>query len=89
MALDLKSRMVSFRLTADEYERVRELCYSHGLPSVSEMARTAIHLLLNNLSTLPAQSLEGRLTELEGRVRTLASDVRKLQSRTAVGGQAD
>lgn len=74
--------MVSFRLTAEEYERVRDLCFSHGMPSVSEMARTAIHSLLKDPSLLPAQSLEGRLTELEGRVRILASDVRKLQTRT-------
>jgi hypothetical protein len=82
MSIDLKSRMVSFRLTADEYERVRDLCFSHGLPSVSEMARTAIHSLLRDPSLLPAQSLEGRVAELEGRVRILASDVRKLQTRT-------
>ena len=46
------------------------------------MARTAIHSLLKDPSLLPAQSLEGRLAELEGRVRILASDLRKLQTRS-------
>lgn len=81
MSIDLKSRMVSFRLTAEEYERVRDLCFSQGLPSVSEMARTALHSLLKNPDGLPAQSLEGRISELEGRVRILASDLKRLQSR--------
>jgi hypothetical protein len=79
MSLDLKSRMVSFRLTAEEYERVRELCSSHGLPSVSEMARTAIHSMLRQPAAVPEQSMEGRIAELETRVRLLASDMRKIQ----------
>lgn len=80
MPIDLKSRMVSFRLTSDEYERVRELCLTHGLPSVSEIARTAIHSLLKDPAGLPSQSLEGRVSELESRMKILTSEMRKLQA---------
>lgn len=81
MSIDLKSRMVSFRLTAEEYERIRDICFSQGLASVSEMARTALQSVINNPTALPIQSLEGRIAELEGRVKILAGDVRRLQAR--------
>lgn len=80
LSTDLKSRMVSFRLTVEEYERFREICFEHGLPSVSEMARMAIHSLAQHPSLLPAQSLEARVAEVENRVRVLSTDVRRVIS---------
>ncbi len=57
MSLDPRSRMISFRLTADEYDKCRELCFAQGLRSVSEMARAAINLLLQQPDRLPAGGL--------------------------------
>lgn len=84
MAIDPKSKLVSFRVTEEDYDRVRELCLAQGLPSVSEMARTAIFSLLQKPSSAHGQSLEGRIAELEVRVRMLASDLRRLSGRTPV-----
>jgi hypothetical protein len=70
--------MISFRLTAEEYDRFRELCFTHGIRSVSEMARTAINMLLQHPSRAPHESLESRVTELEGRLHMLSLELRRL-----------
>ena len=69
--------MVSFRLTADEYDRFRELCSTCGTRSVSELARAAINSLLKQPEAVPREALESRVTELEGRVNMLRLEFRK------------
>lgn len=78
MSLDSRSRMVSFRLTADEYDRFRELCFTHGIRNVSEMARTAINMLLQQPSQASRGALECRVAELEGRLHMLALEIKRL-----------
>ena len=79
MAVEAKSRMVSFRLSTDEYDRFRDLCFSHGLQSVSEMARKAIGLLFQEPTATPDQSMELRVSGLEGRIKLLASDLKRIE----------
>lgn len=71
--------MISFRLTAEEYNRFRELCSASGSRSVSELARAAIHSLLRQPSNVPGEAIECRVTELEGRVHMLGLEFRKLR----------
>ncbi len=70
--------MVSFRLTAEEYERFRELCFTHGIRSVSEMARAAINMLLQQPARAPQEAVESRLSELEGRLHILSLEIKQL-----------
>ena len=70
--------MISFRLTAEEYDRFRELCFTQGIRSVSEMARAAINLLLQQPARVPEESLESRVAELEGRLHLLSLEIKKL-----------
>ena len=70
--------MISFRLTADEYDRCRELCFTQGLRSVSEVARAALSLLLQQPGQAPRQGLESRVSELEGRLHVLALELKRL-----------
>ena len=81
-----RSRMISFRLTAEEYDRFRELCATCGTRSVSELARAAINSLLKQPAQVPEEALEYRVAELEGRVNMLRSEFRKLRQNAA--GQA-
>jgi hypothetical protein len=50
--------MISFRLTAEEYDRFRELCSTCGTRSVSELARAAINSLLKQPEHVPEEALE-------------------------------
>lgn len=74
--------MISFRLTAEEYDRFRELCFAHGIRSVSEMARAAINMLLQQPARVPQESLETRVAELEGRLHMLSLELKRLNQGT-------
>lgn len=78
MSLESRSRMISFRLTAEEYDRFRELCYNNGIRSVSEMARAAINMMLSQPSRAPQEALETRVSELESRLHLLSLEIKKL-----------
>jgi hypothetical protein len=70
--------MISFRLTQDEYEKFRRVCFTHGIKSVSEMARAAINLLLQEPSRAPNEAIESRVAELEARVHMLFLELKRL-----------
>ena len=72
-----RSRMVSFRLTAEEYEKFRELCFTQGIRSVSEMARAGLNMLLQQPDRAPHESLESRVADLEARLHLLALELKK------------
>ena len=78
--LESRNKMISFRLSEEEYDRFRDLCFSQGIRSVSEMARTAINMLLQQPARAPQENLESRVSELEGRVHILALELKRLQA---------
>jgi hypothetical protein len=75
--------MISFRLTAEEYDRFRELCYSNGIRSVSEMARTAINMMLAQPTRAPQGALEARVSDLESRLHLLSLEMKKLNQHSS------
>ncbi len=77
MPLDSRSKMISFRLTTEEYDKCRELCFTQGIRSVSEMARAGINLLLQQPGRMSQESLETRVAELEGRLHILALELKR------------
>jgi hypothetical protein len=71
--------MISFRLTADEYERLRRLCLNNGIHNMSEVARFALDNMLLQQSIHSRQdALESRVADLEGRINVLTLEVRRL-----------
>jgi hypothetical protein len=61
--------MISFRVTEEEHDRFRALCNDRGLCSVSELARAAIGMLLEQSQRLPLTPLEARVARLEDQVQ--------------------
>ena len=82
MPIKVRSKMISFRLSTEEYEQFRELCYAQGIRSVSELARAAIHKLVQDPepTAISGQALETRVTSLEGQLITLADELRRLKN---------
>jgi hypothetical protein len=78
MALDSKNRMISFRLSEEEFDRFRAICFNYGVRSVSELARTAINKLLEEPGRAPEESLANRVAELEGRIRILSLELKRM-----------
>ena len=78
--LKRRSRMISFRLSEDEYASLRSLCENEGARSVSDLARDAVHRLVRKDSQV---EVETALRALEGRMDTLDLQVQRLN--VAVG----
>jgi hypothetical protein len=70
--------MISFRLTRDESEMLRRVCFTQGIKSVSEMARAAIKMLLQEPQRAPNEAIESRVAELGGRVHVLFLELKRL-----------
>ena len=79
--LKRRSRMISFRLSEDEYANLRSVCETEGARSVSDLARDAVHRLIRKDAEIPVENI---LRAIEGRLDTLDLQVQQL---TAVVGQ--
>lgn len=89
MSIESRSRMISFRLTAEEYDQVREACLAQGIRSISEMARAAIYIVLQQPVRPPENSVESRLTQIEGRLRLLSLEIEQLTGNACLKVQHD
>ena len=70
-----RNRMISFRLSEDEYTSLRSLCENEGARSVSDLARDAVHRLIVK-DTQP--DVELTLREMQGRLDSLDLQVQRL-----------
>lgn len=85
---DRRRRLVTFRISLDEYELIRKGCARSGTRSISEFARMAVlqrtttvfgpqRLLAEDLGTLSHQlaELDVSLEQLHGRIRHMLGSV--------------
>jgi hypothetical protein len=71
MALQSKSKIVTFRLTDEEFQQFKTLCSANGTRSVSEVARFAIESVLHGDIALPDAQLRAQIRQLEDKVAVL------------------
>lgn len=72
-----RSRMISVRLSEDEYSALQQLCASTGARSVSDLTRDAMRSLLENQvrGSAPSSLIDefrARLSDLDQKVEELA-----------------
>jgi hypothetical protein len=77
-----RTRIVSFRLSEDEYERLRGTCVSHGIRSISDFARFATQQWVDNDS----EPVLVTIRELKGKVRELDLELRELAGKVPQAG---
>ena len=74
-----RNRLVNFRLSEEEFDRLRELCPQHGARSISDFARSSV---LGRLDRPPQQisepavrpaALDHKVAELETRIDQLVN----------------
>ena len=83
---DNKSRMVTFRLTDEEYLQLKTLCAENGTRSVSEVARFAIESVIHGDIAMPDAQLRAQIRQLEDKVALLdrkIEDISRLVERGA------
>jgi len=79
--LTKRSRMVSIRLSDEEFRRLRELCTATGARSLSDLARDAMHRLMAGVGPGNGASderLTERVAELDQRLNHLQERVSRL-----------
>ena len=77
-----RSRMVAFRMSEEDYDRLRGLCVSLGARSVSDLARAAVCRLIG--TELEGEDPLVRQVEILSRtVKQLKSTVEELSTRLA------
>jgi len=75
--LKRRSRMVSFRLSEEEYEGLKHICIAAGARSLSDVARDAVQHLLENGSS-PRRDLSAEFRLLRERMEALDCEVKRL-----------
>ena len=81
--LNPRSKMISVRLSEEEYAALRELCSVTGARSVSDLTRDAMRALLNSRNQEePLRFLAGefrdQLMSLDHKIEQLASEIANL-----------
>jgi hypothetical protein len=72
-----RSKMVSFRVSMEEYQLLEEACMARRVRSISESARDAVRQWIGvNASSGP---LDGELQQVERRIHALAKELERLQ----------
>ncbi len=74
-------RMVSFRLSEEEYQQFLRLCRASSARSISEVARSAMHYWLERGPFNQDDHTSRKLEILETRVALLTAEVERLQQR--------
>lgn len=72
-----RSKMVSIRLSDEEFRRLREMCETTGARSISDLAREAMHRLVDMPKNGHAP-VETRLELLDQKVTNLQARLDKL-----------
>jgi len=75
--LKRRTRMISFRLSEEEYEGLKRICIRLGARSLSDIARDAVQRLLNNGAELKNDG-SAQLRVLYERIDALDQEVKRL-----------
>jgi hypothetical protein len=80
---DLKTKMISLRLSEEEFELLKARYHTYGARNVSDLARQALQHIMTG-SPGPKPDFAAEVAELYQRVHELESRVSLLQAREKV-----
>jgi hypothetical protein len=80
-----RTKVVSIRLSNEEYDQFVSLCVARGTDSISELARSALKMLANIERTDGKAAIESRVEVMDMRVTQLDREVARLSSLLGVG----
>jgi hypothetical protein len=83
--LNPRSRMISVRLSEEEYSALRRLCTVTGARSVSDLTRDAMRVLLNGTTRegvlgVHVDEFRSQMRSLDQKIEQLAADITLLKS---------
>jgi hypothetical protein len=81
-----KSKMISFRLSGEEYRLLQRACGKCGARNLSELVRTAMQRIILEDDTSRPASPEDELRDFKAKFHMLAAEVKRL-SRIVKGSE--
>ena len=80
-----RNRMISVRLSEEEYSALRQLCSDIGARSVSDLTRDAMRVLLNGAGREEALGIHvdefrSQMRSLDRKIEQLAADITSLKA---------
>lgn len=81
VVLKKRSRLVSFRMSDEEYQRLCSICVAVGARSISDLARTAVGRLIDTRSDYGDDPVLGQMRSLGRTIQQLQSKVDQLSNR--------
>jgi hypothetical protein len=83
--LNPRSRMISVRLSEEEYAALRRLCLVTGARSVSDLTRDAMRVLLNGANRedvlgIHVDEFRSQMRSLDRKIEQLAADITLLKT---------
>ena len=80
-----RTKVVSIRLSNEEYNQFLSLCVARGTDSISELARAALRMLANIEKNSGQAAIESRVEFMDMRMTLLDREVARLSSLLGVG----
>ena len=77
------TKMVSFRLSDQEFHSFRSICISEGYSSFSELIRAAVQALIASRHSNSAEDLRAAMERLNARMEEVGRDVKQLRTSPA------
>ena len=75
-----RTKVVSIRLSNEEYNQFVSLCVARGTDSISELARAALKMLANIEKSNGKPAIESRVEIMDTRITLLDREVGRLSS---------
>ncbi|HEY1219837.1 MAG: hypothetical protein ABSE42_09495 [Bryobacteraceae bacterium] len=72
-----RSKMVTFRVSMEEFQSLEEACISRRARSISEVARSAVQQWIRETSL--SSPFDNELQQVERRIQVLAKELERLQ----------
>jgi hypothetical protein len=72
-----RSKMVTFRVSVEEYQSLEAACTARRVRSISELARSAVQQWIRE--SAPSNPLDNELEQVERRVQILSKELERLQ----------
>ena len=79
-----KSKMITFRVSEEDFRNVQEICAGEGFVSFSDLVRTAVQELVLNRSGRGPTAIHSAVEKLSTRLDALDRDVKELIHRSGL-----
>jgi hypothetical protein len=72
---DSRVKMISLRLSQGDYDTLKSQYKTYGARNVSELARLALHRMMNGTASQSGDDIASKLAHLDDRVCALESEI--------------